>query len=89
MFARADVESGSILKTAQKLCQVYVEAFSVRGDDDILSGGQVDLPKLGMYSEQQIRYIEDASSDISKLRQSIVKIDAEEAKREGAETLLL
>lgn len=84
-FALVDIDSGSILKTVQKMCQVYVEAFLIRG-----SSGSKDfeVPRLGMYSEAQIRYIEDATKDINEMRESIIKIDIEEAKKEGAEELL-
>ena len=85
-FALVDIDSGSILKTAQKMCQVYVEAFIIRGSGR--ASNDSEMPLLGMYSEAQIRYIEDATKDINKMRQSIIKIDAEEAKNEGAESIL-
>lgn len=71
-FAMADIDSSYILKTAHKICSSYSEAFHYK------TGTMVDLeglPKLGLYSEQQIRYITDASRDIRDMHFSIAKIE--------------
>lgn len=71
-FALADIDSSYILKTAHKICSSYSEAFHYK------TGTMVDLeglPKLGLYSEQQIRYITDASKDIRDMHFSIAKIE--------------
>lgn len=68
----ADIDSSYILKTAHKLCSSYSEAFLYK------SGTLIDLeglPKLGLFSEQQIRYITDASRDIRDMHFSIAKIE--------------
>ncbi len=65
-FALADIDPNYILKTSHKFCSAYSEAFMHR---DAMN----DLPKLGLYTDQQVRYIEDASRDISTLKDTIVK----------------
>jgi len=72
-FARADIDASYIFKTVHKLCASYAEALTYRTGGP---GGEMEIPRIGLFTEQQIRYIEDASRDINELKQSIIKIEA-------------
>lgn len=82
------MDSSYILKTAHKLCASYAEAFACR------SGGvlsQVEIPKggLGLFTPQQVRYIEDASRDINTLKSSIVKTDVQKLGHEEDSEIII
>jgi hypothetical protein len=50
-FALADIDSSYILKSAHKVCASFAEAFLLQSSE---------VPQLGLFSEQQIRYITEA-----------------------------
>jgi len=64
-FALADIDATYILKTAHKMCSAYTEAFLHRGS-------VMELPKMGLFSDQQLRYISDASRDIDEIKNSMI-----------------
>ena len=58
-FALADIDSSYILKTCHKLCASFTEAFHLRSHGE--------LPQLGLFTEQQVRYITEAQSELEAI----------------------
>ena len=66
------------MKTATKLCHSYTEAFNQR-----LSG--TESPNLGLFTDQQLKYIASASEHLSKFEESYAPTIIQDTDQEKAE----
>ena len=67
-FALADIDPSYIYKTSHKVCSSYSEAFLLKERDQ-------EAPMIGLFTDQQLKYITDAKNDLIDMEKSVVKVE--------------